>query len=949
MLLGDYFDNLKKDYKKIFFSNISFNSSKIKKNNIFFAINGSKIDGNKFIKTAIKKGSKIIITEKEATGIRKGILFLKSKNVRKLLAETSYKIHKNIPKRIIAVTGTNGKSSIVDFYYQILDLNNKKVAAIGTLGVRSKYFKKSLANTTINPIELGKILTDLKKQKIDNVIMEASSHGLKQNRLDGLEFDAGIFTNLSQDHLDYHKNLNDYLRAKLYLFEKLLKKDGNIISDNKIPEFKKLKKISIKKNFKIYSIHDDKKNFELLSHEFKGETQILEIRYKNRPHKFELNLIGKIQLKNILMAIIAAQKSNIKIENVFKVIHKIKPVEGRLQRIGNIKNKSRVILDYAHTPDALKICLKNLKEQFPNKKILIVFGCGGNRDHNKRAKMGEIADLFSNKIYLTDDNPRYEDPNKIRKDIKKGIKKKNICEISDRKRAIRTAINDLNVGEILLVAGKGHEKIQDFGIKKTFFSDKKIILESINYKNSSLSENLKVNIIKELSKKKLPENLIIKKGCINSKEIKKNDIFFAVKGKKNDGNKYVGDAINKKASLTIVSKINKKYNIQNQIKIKKPLQFLTDCSKIFRENIDTKIIAITGSCGKTTLKELLVSSLKKLFKVSFSPKSFNNKFGVPLSLFNLNELDNFGILEVGMDKIGEIDNLSKIIQPNLAVITNVNYAHIKNFKNIKQIASAKAEIINNIKDHGFLVLNADDYFFNFHKKIALKKNLKIFSFGIKNKNSFTKLINIHKVKKNIFRANIRINNISMYFFLPNDFESNILNFLAAITVMNTFFDISKINKNIFLNFIPPNGRGDISKIKIDQKNIFLVDESYNSNPLSLRSAIINYDKLISKNSKKYLILGDMLELGSHSKKLHESIGDIINKTNIDKTFVFGDKITLTFDKILKKKKGKILDNKLEIINLIKSDLNNNDYLMVKASNATGLNMIINNLKNKGLE
>ena len=370
MHLGDYFQNIKNNQKNFFFSGISFDSNQIKENYIFFAIKGNKTDGNNFILSAIKNGAKIIVTEKKNNELKNGILFIQTKNVRKLLAEISFKINNKIPKNIIAVTGTNGKSSVADFYYQILDLNNKKVASIGTLGVKSRNLKVNLSNTTIDPIKLSNILGTLKKQSVEHVIMEASSHGLQQNRLDGLFFNTGIFTNLSQDHLDYHKNFKDYLKAKLYLFENLIKNRGNVISDNKIPEFKKIKKITSNKSLKLYSLFDKKNNFQYLSHEFKGEAQILRFKYNNLIYKIKLNLIGKIQLKNILMAIIAARKSNIDIKKIFKVMPDIKSVEGRFERIGKIKNKSKVILDYAHTPDALKTCLINLKEQFPYQKNL---------------------------------------------------------------------------------------------------------------------------------------------------------------------------------------------------------------------------------------------------------------------------------------------------------------------------------------------------------------------------------------------------------------------------------------------------------------------------------------------------------------------------------------------------------------------------------------------------
>ncbi len=944
MLLGNYFRNINKNYKKLFFSGISFNTKNIKKDHIFFAIKGFNIDGNKYIPVAIKKGSKIIVSERKVKNQINGILYIHTKNIRKLLSETAFKIYNKKPKNLIAVTGTNGKSSVADFYYQILKLSNKKVASIGTLGVKSKNINYSLSNTTIDPIKLGQILTSLRNQKVENVIMEASSHGLKQNRLDGLRFSSGIFTNLSQDHLDYHKNLKSYFKAKLYLFENLIKKKGFVITDQKIPEFKQIKKITQNKKLKLYTLNDKKNNFEIISHSFRGESQLLKIKYNNSTRDIRINLIGKIQLKNVLMAVIAAKISKVSLNKILKVIQKLKPADGRFQKIGKIKNLSKVILDYAHTPDALKTCLLNLREQFPNKNIHVLFGCGGNRDQNKRSKMGQIASNYADKIILTNDNPRLENPEKIRRDIKRGIKKKKITEISDRATAISEAIKNLNIGDVLLVAGKGHEKTQDIGSKKIYLSDKQIILNTIKIKNRNLSYDLKVNAIKEVARiQKLSRSILIERARINSKEVCKNDIFFAIKGKKNDGNKFVAESFKRKASLAVVNKIQNKLNSAHQIKVKNTLEFLTDASKVFRKGINTKIIAITGSCGKTTLKELLANVLSKASKVSISPKSYNNKFGVPLSLFNIKQSDEYGILEVGMDKKGEIDYLSKIIEPNVGVITNINYAHAKNFKNIKQIALAKSEIIKNIRPNGFVVLNADDSFFRLHKEIAYKKKLKVISFGIKNQKANIKFINIKPFGKK-FKINIGFSNKNKFFLIPNNFQNNIYNTISALAVISIYKDILSLDQNIFLNFKTPEGRGDLSVIKIDDKKINLIDQSYNSNPLSLKSAINNYDKIDSKKSNKYLLIGDMLELGKHSKKLHQSIAPVINHTSIDKVFVKGKMVSLILKKISKAKKGRILADKSQIIEFIKKDINNNDYLMIKASLATGFNNIVKDLK-----
>ena len=202
-------------------------------------------------------------------------------------------------------------------------MNQKKVASIGTLGVRANGLNFDLNNTTTDPIKLGKILKKLKSKRIDNVIMEASSHGLKQNRLDGLRFKTGIFTNLSQDHLDYHKNLKNYLKAKLYLFENLIEKKGNVITDKNIIEFNKIKKITSRKNLNLQAIDDYKNNFKLLSHKYDDEAQILKIKYNSLIKEINLNLIGKVQIKNILMAMIAAKKSNIDFKDILNVISKL--------------------------------------------------------------------------------------------------------------------------------------------------------------------------------------------------------------------------------------------------------------------------------------------------------------------------------------------------------------------------------------------------------------------------------------------------------------------------------------------------------------------------------------------------------------------------------------------------------------------------------------------------
>ena len=446
--------------------NFSINSKKVKKNDIFFAMEGSKQSGNLYSSEALSKGAYKVVTSKNIRNKN----YLIVKNVNKFLAEACSAKYKEKPKNIIAVTGTNGKSSVANFYFQILKNLKINSAAIGTLGIFYKNKVKRTNLTTPDIITIHKELNFLKKKKIDNVCLEASSHGLHQNRLDGINFTAGIFTNFTQDHLDYHKNLKKYLQAKLSLFSSLLKKNSFAVLDTDIPEFSIINKICKKRKIKILSFGSRGNTIKLISHYYFGKKQIIKINFLNKIYNIKLDLIGDFQIKNVLAAILASYLSVKNPDQIINTLSKIKSATGRMQYVGN-KKKSAVVVDYAHTPDALKKSLQTLAKQF-NKKVDVVFGCGGDRDKGKRYKMGDIADQFASKIYLTNDNPRSENPISIIKQIKKGCSRSKI--ILDRKMAIKSAINNLNTDSILLIAGKGHENYQIINNQKKYFSDQKV-------------------------------------------------------------------------------------------------------------------------------------------------------------------------------------------------------------------------------------------------------------------------------------------------------------------------------------------------------------------------------------------------------------------------------------------------------------------------------------------
>ena len=912
MLLKNLINKIPNHLKGLSVKGLEINSKKVKKGFIFFAIKGKKFNGENFIDNAIQNGASLIICSKKCKFKSKNKNIVKTGNITKLLIKIAKKFYKQKPKNIIAVTGTNGKTSVSDYFFQILKNNRIPVGSIGTLGIKYKNTVIKTDLTTPDIITIHKNLELIKNKKIDNVIIEASSHGLTQNRLEGLEFKAGIFTNLSQDHLDYHRSMKKYLNAKLILFKKLLKKRKFLITDSQIKEFPILKKISKIRGLKLLDIKDQNKIIN----------DTLPI------------FIGSFQLKNLAMAVQAAKLCNLSTKQIYNTLKNIRDIEGRLNLVKKFPNNIKVFVDFAHTPEALREVLSSLKK-FYKGNISIVFGCGGERDKKKRPIMAKVAKTFCNKIYVTDDNPRNENPKKIREEIIKNLKNKDYFNIGNRSDAIKKSILNADPNEIVLIAGKGHENYQDYGKKVISVSDKAII-KNLKYNKRLISKDEQISLFNS----KILNEIIRNKTryhfnglAIDSRDTKKGNIFLAIKGKNKDGNLFIANALKKGAEFIISSKRNTRYK-NKIIKVSNPISFLNKFAALKRKKTSATILAITGSAGKTSLKNMLNHLLMNYGKTFASPKSFNNHYGVPLSLSNLNLNHKFGVFEIGMNKAGEIEKLSKLVKPNLAVITNVADAHIENFKNTKGIAKAKGEILNNIIKGGTVILNKDDRFFNYFYNKAKIKKLNIFTFG-KSKNADVRLTKIiENNNSRILQVNIgkRIMNLKIK-------DINIYNVLASIAVLKSLNLNLENNINLFSNLRPTEGRGKIYQVKRYSRNFKLIDESYNSNPLSVKIALNNYSRIKKVNFKKYLLLGDMLELGKKSMFHHKNVSKLINSSDIDKVFVKGEKSIFTYKYLKKAKRGNILQTNEDVDSILKNIISNNDYLMIKGSNATGLNNI----------
>ena len=441
-------------------SGLSLNTKTLTKGDLFIALQGEKNHGAEYIDSAIENGCiGVLIEGKDFDCDVPTIRIDNLKPQLSGLAQNFYTKAKDVD--LIAVTGTNGKTSVSHYISQLLDFLEVNNGVIGTLGI-SKVEKKSI-NTTPDIFSIYSSLEEYSSQGIKLAIIEASSHALMQDRLEGLSFVQGIFTNLTQDHLDYHETMGNYKEAKGKLFTNGFSKKAIINRDDENHQY-----------FLDTASDKDPLTFGIDDLEFFKTSENGFICQLNN-YVFELPLIGEFNLSNALAAFTSVKCLGYSDDQIIPFLAKLSPPPGRMQQLEN----SHIWIDYAHTPDALDNALASLRAHYPEFKIRVLFGCGGDRDKTKRQLMGKIASENADSIILTNDNPRSESPEKIIEDILGGIKVENDVQvILDRKHAIETAVKTLGEDEVLLIAGKGHETTQTIGDQIFQFSDVEVALDA---------------------------------------------------------------------------------------------------------------------------------------------------------------------------------------------------------------------------------------------------------------------------------------------------------------------------------------------------------------------------------------------------------------------------------------------------------------------------------------
>ena len=464
------------------FNKIEFNSRSISKNDLFIAIKGNDSDGNFYIPQAIDNGAKIILCESSPKIIVKGISYVIIKDSRQSLAIISSNFYKNPSSKLklIGITGTNGKTTTSTLMHQLFMLLNNKVGLISTNKILINKKVLQSTHTTPDPLNLNRILSMMVEEGVEYCFMEVSSHAIDQHRIYGLNFDIGLFTNLSHDHLDYHKSFKEYRDVKKAFINSLSKNSFAIINaDDKNGAY--MTQNTKAKVYKYALRSSSDFSLKILEKDFNGMKLLI------NGHEVWSKLIGEFNAYNILATYSLAKIFEYSDELILNKISSLISADGRFERILQNNNKNIGIIDYAHSPDSVQKILETLNELKNKEESLItVIGCGGDRDKAKRPLMGKIAASLSNKVIFTSDNPRFEDPKLIIDQMESGVEQKDVYKISriiDRKEAIEFACQIAKDDDVILVAGKGHEKYQIKGSVKFEFDDKKILTKSLKTNN----------------------------------------------------------------------------------------------------------------------------------------------------------------------------------------------------------------------------------------------------------------------------------------------------------------------------------------------------------------------------------------------------------------------------------------------------------------------------------
>ncbi len=924
---GDLHQSLEKFRVK----SITSDSRDVEQGSLFVAIKGVENDGHIFIEQAVEKGCRAIICEKEPLNIETltdaGVVVLGVPDTQSAYASIAACFYGKPAENLfmIGVTGTNGKTTVTYLLEQVLIEAGLSVGVIGTINNRyttTDGFSKILPTrfTTPEARILQKTLREMVDAGVEYVVMEVSSHALAQSRVGDIRFDGAVFTNLSRDHLDYHRDMEDYFHAKSLMFSRFLKEKGFAVlpvlpvGDDSDSWLKKLYTLCQKRSVHVKSWGEGEradiqlKNFSTSLRHTEVDVQILREKFC-----IQSSLAGRFNIDNILTVVGVCECMQLSISTVVQSLSHATGAPGRLERVSGIASDAQlpvVLVDYAHTPDALEKVLTTVSE-LPHNHLFCVFGCGGDRDSGKRAVMGEIAGKFCDVAVITDDNPRTENPDAIVTEIVTGLKrtkmelqseawffqrKDNECGglvIRDRKKAIESTIKAAKADDIVVIAGKGHEPYQLTLQGKRFFDDRLVA--------GSVLCSWTVGLIAEAVEGKCSGNFykgeLLGSVSTDSRIAGDRTVFIALRGENYDAHKFAVQAVENGACCLIVEREVKlpPGSQVSQIVVANTLKALGDLAAYRRKLIGVRtklpVIGITGSCGKTTVKEMVASIFEKMYPAGSdhpddcilkTQGNFNNLIGLPLSLLPLDVQHKVAVLEMGMNQPGELQRLGEISDPDISCIVNIHGAHLEGFHSIEGVARAKEELFASTKKTGTLVVNLDDA-----RVLALteKYSHKKVTYTVSPANTISADLWVSELCLNKGGASFALHTheerIDIQLNIPG--EHNVSNALAAAAIAMA---AGACLQDISVGLAECQPHDKRMEIVTAEAGYRVINDTYNANPASVAAGLKTLKQMAGRTS--VAIVGDMLELGDSSKEAHLSIGTLLAELGVDYVGVVGE-------------------------------------------------------------
>jgi murE/murF fusion protein len=944
---------------------VRLDSREVGVGDLFVALPGTHEEGSAFLADAAARGA-VAVLSPEGVDLSAVHLDMPGLHIAHWVHPAARRVAGEVAARLLdqptrnmdlaAITGTNGKTSTAHILGHLLEGCGRQPAVLGTAGHHLAGRQLvSASHTTPDAPQLQRLLAAHRDRGGDAAVLEVSSHALQQERTAGLDFSVAVFTNLTADHLDYHGTLEAYADAKARLFSSLNEKSTAVINADD-PHCDMMITAARASGARVVT-YSTRRTTDLTATVRRTGLEGSLITLEGMgisTGELHLPLPGRFNVENALAAAAAALVLGASPAQVVKGLATCPGAPGRMESIPTGDRGFSILVDYAHSEAALTQVLSLLREEVRDSgRLITVFGCGGDRDQTKRTPMGRAAAGLSDHLFVTSDNPRGEDPTAIIEQILVGVRQVEQDDLTvdvevDRRLAIRKAVACARPGDVVLIAGKGHETRQVIGDEVICFHDRQVALDALAPGGAASSGSF---TFREAIDALDPPSVVARRGeetlpltgvSTDTRTLKEGELFLALSGPNFDGNHFAEAAVRAGAGGLVLrgDRDAPSPSLPADLPADYPLAVhhdpraaLGQIAVWYRGRITCPVVAVTGSCGKTTTKDILATLLAGPRRVSVSPRSFNNAIGVPHTLFAARPDTEVLVVEMGTSGPGEIAELCRMARPTGGVITNIGPSHLEGLRSLEGVAREKGDLAACLPSDGFLVLNAHC---PWTESIARRTAARIITFSV-NGHGDLNAVDLHSENGcTLFRLG------DVEVALPLLGMHNVQNLLAALGVcIGLGLELCEVLPAV-AQLKGPHRRLEAVPVR----GLALFDDTYNANPQSV-GAGLRFLAGQHGHARRVLVLGDMLELGHASGEEHHALGVEIAKKELDLVLLVGEQTLATAAGALQEgmEAGRVVHFQSidDAWNIIPGLLRDGDVCLVKGSQAMGLDRVISRL------